>query len=372
MKQQPQQGWQRQAQQLWKPQQQQGGDADAAPVPWTSFAADDCGDDLDKDLQELIMLPADCMQQAGVAAAAPCADAAAAAPAPCPAAAAKARSSSLKRIGSTASAVSAADAVYGVLGQSPANGSKAKRVVRIRSNSKGSAPSSGSTGRIVLKGSTAKRNGSSQQQQGAGALGVSKGAVQKKVAVNTVKTGAISSSHAKASAVVQGPAQGAGLQLPAPAPQEQQQAVSKGMVDEDSLCLLGDLDSSLSGGDAMTAGVMPADDYWDSFMQVSSSKPSASTLDLVGGKGATHVWWPMSWRKLYGGAHAEQVAVGYVLRQQWIHVALGMVFRCLLTTPCTCLSPSLSAAAAVQQEASDDGWDSLLGNTELDFVTAGL
>jgi hypothetical protein len=289
LKQQTQQHWQKQAQQLWKPQQQQGGDADAAPVPWTSFAADDCGDDLDKDLQELIMLPADCMQQAGGAAptsraADPATAAAAAAPVPGPAAAAKSRSSSLKRIGSTASAVSTADVVTGVLGQSSANGSKAKRVLRVRGNSnKGSAASSGSSGRIVLKGSTAKRSGSNQQQQGAGALGVSKGGVQKKVTVSTAKTSAVISSHSKASAGSpgQGSAQGGGLQLPAPAPkpQEQQQAVPKGMqVDEDEPCLslLGDLDSSLSGGDAMTAGVMPADDYWDSFMQVSSSKPNTS------------------------------------------------------------------------------------------------
>jgi hypothetical protein len=40
-------------------------------------------------------------------------------------------------------------------------------------------------------------------------------------------------------------------------------------VDEEpSLSLLGDLDSCLSGGDAMTAGVVPGDDYWEGFMQV--------------------------------------------------------------------------------------------------------
>jgi hypothetical protein len=300
MKQPTQQQWQKQAQQLWKPQQQQGGDADAAPVPWTSFAADDCGDDLDKDLRELIMLPADCLQQDRGAAPGSHPDpaaaaAAAAAPTPAPAAAAKARSSSLKRIGSTASAVSTADAVTGVLGQSVANGSKAKRVLRIRSNSnKVSAASSGcnggssSTCRIVLKGSTAKRSGSNQQQQGAGALGVSKGGVQKKVTVSAVKASAVVSSHTKASAgsPAQGSALGAGVQLPALAhrAQDQQQAMPNGMpMDEEEPCLslLCDLDSSLSGGDAMTAGVMPADNYWDSFMQVSSNKPSASFVSSL-------------------------------------------------------------------------------------------
>jgi hypothetical protein len=298
MQQQPQpqqqQHWQKQAQQLWKPQaQQQAGDTEPAPVPWSAFAADDCGDDLDKDLQELIMLPADCMQQQqpGSApahtAAAACGDpAAAAAAAPGPAAAAKARSSCLKRVGSTASAYSTAEglvsAAAGVAaGQTPSNSSKAKRGLRIRGikapaggsstqggSSTGAGPSTGS-GRIILKGST-KRN---QQQQAA--LGVAKAGVQKKVAINSHSSSPSSSTPNKQpSTNTQAPGSmslgagkhtAAGLKL-----QQQQQGGVKAMqIDgEPSLSVLGDLDSSLSGGDALTAGIMAADDVWDSFLRV--------------------------------------------------------------------------------------------------------
>lgn len=259
-----------------------GRDADVAPVPWRAFAADDCGDDLDKDLQELITLPpaADCMQQQGPSAAA------AAAPvetpaATGPAAAAKARSSSLRRIGSTASTHSAADVLNpAALGQGQhGSGSKAKRVLRIR-NIKGSAGaaagsgSGGSTGRIVLKGSTARRNGSQQQQQAASTgLGPNKGGVQKKTAANSIKgSGTSSGSPNKKVSTSMGASVPAAVAVMGSKPQQEQQqdmlAAAMQVDEEPSLSLLGDLDSCLSGGDALTAGVMPADDYWDGFIQV--------------------------------------------------------------------------------------------------------
>jgi hypothetical protein len=282
--------WQKQAQQLWKPAPQQAGssggaDAAAVPVPWTSFAADDCGDDLDKDLQELIQLPGDCpMQLQETTTCAGATPAAAAGAALGPAAAAKARSSSLRRNASTASTLSTAEALSSgaVLGQPAAAGSgssKAKRVLRIRNNSNSSlkcnssgsagAGSSSGTGRIVLKGSTARRNAaSSQQQQAQGAagtsLGVSKGGVQKKVAAS------VSTSKAAAAAVAaaanQKAAAGAGGVL-TPAG-EACKPLQVAADPEPSLSLLGDLDSCLSGGDAMTAGIIPADELWDSLMQV--------------------------------------------------------------------------------------------------------
>lgn len=292
--------WQKQAQQLWKPQpaSQVAGagnsQAEVAPVPWNTFAADDCGDDLDKDLQELIMLPpADCMQQPAPCAAADAAAAAAAPAATGPAAAAKARSSSLRRIGSTASTHSTVDMLNATaLGQanSSGSGSKTKRVLRIRNakgssgavggNSTGSGGSTGTGGsRIVLKGSTARRNITQQQQVVSAALGPIKAGVQKKTTASASKGCGSSSSPNKLSpsTVTGSPAKG-GSMLGAAAVlgskplQEQQQCVLAAaamQVDEEpSLSLLGDLDSCLSGGDAMTAGVMPGDDYWEGFMQV--------------------------------------------------------------------------------------------------------
>jgi hypothetical protein len=291
--------WQKQAQQLWKPQpaSQVAGagtsQAEVAPVPWNTFAADDCGDDLDKDLQELIMLPpADCMQQPEPCAAADAAAAAAAPAATGPAAAAKARSSSLRRIGSTASTHSTVDMLNPrALGQanSSGSGSKTKRVLRIRnvkgsSGAGGNSTGSGSTGtggsRIVLKGSTARRNGTQQQQAAvSAALGPIKAGVQKKTTASASK-GCISSGSPNKfspSTVTGSPANGgsmlgAAVVLGSKPLQEQQQCVlatAAMQVDEEpSLSLLGDLDSCLSGGDAITAGVMPGDDYWEGFMQV--------------------------------------------------------------------------------------------------------
>lgn len=297
--QQAQQHWQpqQQPQQHWQPQEQQvPQEPDSAPVPWSSFAADDDGDDLDKDLQQIIMLPEDCSQPSTSPAPSGCADptpaGAAADPGAAmgPAAAAKARSSSLKRIGSTASAHSSAEALNAAAaaaagaGQSPDSGSKAKRVLRIRSI-KGA--SGNSSNKPSLKGpSTAKRTSSSQQQTGASAPGVIKGGVQK-VTINTSR--ANSNSNKKAGST---PSKApAARSKPQPAVELQQQL----QYEEPSLSLLGDLDSSLSGGDALTGGVMPADDYWDTFMQVSDIRTQLEHFDCT-------AWYPCSMQECCGGS----------------------------------------------------------------------
>jgi len=256
-------------------------------VPWSSFAADDDGDDLDKDLQQIIMLPGDCSQPSTSPAPSSCADpttpaGAAADPraAMGPAAAAKARSSSLKRIGSTASAHSSAAALNGAAaaaatgaGPSPDSGSKAKRVLRIRSI-KGA--SGNSSNKPSLKGSSAaKRNSSSQQQTGASAPGVTKAGVQKKVTINT-SSGNHNFNKKAGSTPSKAPAAGS---KPQPAVDQQQQPQLQ--YEEPTLSLLGDLDSSLSGGDALTGGVMPADDYWDTFMQVRDIRTQWEHFDFA-------------------------------------------------------------------------------------------
>lgn len=256
-------------------------------MPWSSFAADDGGDDLDKDLQQLITLPGDCVpattgskQQSRAAATQQRSNAPAAAitAAPGPAAAAKARSSTLKRIGSTASTYTSAhdtstSSGAHMLQQTP--GSKAKRVLRIRSI-KGVGESSSASKPALKHSPAAKRSSSNNLQQHAPAHvpGVSKGGVQKKkVTINTsrgVSSSGIGSSNISKKVSTAGSAAASKPALLAGSAKYvlQLRQQSAAQVEEPSLSLLGDLDSSLSGGDALTAGVTPADNYWDTFMQV--------------------------------------------------------------------------------------------------------
>lgn len=221
-------------------------------------------------------------------------------------------SSSLRRMSSSTSTLTCAVGAQGNAAATCAaadnnarTGCGTRRVLRLKGSTKGntsgnSSSSSaakgraGTSNRITLKGSSSRRDAGPQQQhrqhQGAPA-GATAGLGVKAVSLKKLaKTAELGSAPG---AVTSKGTPGSKHAAPASIMPVQQPPATKACKDV-SMSLLGDLDSSLSGGEALALDVQLTDDYWESIMQVGGGpgesgpdKAAAGRVHVVGSRGKT-------------------------------------------------------------------------------------